>query len=118
MKGDEQVYGETLTQQPIGLNKQQINMLDYTLTRVSTAFFSNEFTAIRSTRTIGQPTIPPPSSPRTLRASWVSASISRSVIRTCFISTRARSSSIACYLMLASAMNIAWSRARTTLALR
>src|SRR5258708_7125289 len=59
-----------------------------------------------------------PSSRRTLRASWVSASISRSAIRTCFISTRAPSSSIACCLMLASAMNIAWSRARTTLALR
>src|SRR5262245_9272869 len=59
-----------------------------------------------------------PSSRRTLRASWVSASISRSAIRTCFISTRARSSSIACCLMRASAMNIAWSRAQTTLALR
>jgi len=66
-----------------------------------------KFTAIRSTRTIGQPIIPLPSSRRTLRA-WVSASISRSAIRTCFISTRARSSSIACCSTLVLAMNIGW----------
>jgi hypothetical protein len=44
---------------------------------------------------IGQLTIPPPSSRRTLRASWV-------------VSTTARSSSIVCCSMQASAMNIAW----------
>ncbi len=39
--------------------------------------FIKQIRAIRSTRTIGRPTILPPSSRGTLRASWVSASISR-----------------------------------------
>lgn len=50
-KGDDTVYRESLTQTSIGLSPEQLTMLDYTLNRVSTASFSNDWDAAGKTGT-------------------------------------------------------------------
>jgi membrane peptidoglycan carboxypeptidase len=51
MRGDDQVYGETLTQTEIGLNGEQIDMLNYALNQVPTARFSDDWDAAGKTGT-------------------------------------------------------------------
>jgi membrane peptidoglycan carboxypeptidase len=51
MKGEDQVYGETLTQTEIGLDGKQIDMLDYTLNQVPTGHFSDDWDSAGKTGT-------------------------------------------------------------------
>lgn len=50
-KGDDAVYVEPLAQTSIGLSPEQLTMLDYTLNRVSTSKFSNDWDAAGKTGT-------------------------------------------------------------------
>ena len=51
MKGEDEVYKEALTQTEIGLNGEQIDMLDYTLNQVPTAHFSDDWDSAGKTGT-------------------------------------------------------------------
>jgi membrane peptidoglycan carboxypeptidase len=51
MKGEDQVYGETLRKTEIGLDGKQIDMLNYTLNQVPTGHFSDDWDSAGKTGT-------------------------------------------------------------------